>query len=193
MSLSEGRYIGSMTTEPVLSDSSFRSIPSIFPQIFAIFGHGCVRPPEARAIRAAPARLGTRWFYDSSPRMGRLRFRKAVPGRAPTCEGLSAVVRKIDRDQPTGSSRSSAARSSRTCGKYITHGEIDRQDRGRARLDPLAADRDPRVSLRQQELAEGVGQGPGDVGTADRPGQRRRGGTGLGRRCARPATSSRSS
>ena len=67
----------------------------------------------------------------------------------------------------------------------------DRQDGGRARLDPVAADRYPRVPLRDQEPRRGR-PGAGRRRHADRPLRRRRGRpAGPARR--RATTSSRSS
>ena len=84
--------------------------------------------------------------------------------RQPWCEKSSGM--------PIGSSRSSAGKIKTDLRKYITHGEMIGKTGRRARLDPAAADRDPRVPLRAQEPRR-RGAGAGRRRHPDRPLRRR--------------------
>ena len=81
--------------------------------------------------------------------------------------GWGAVVRKIDRDA-NRFKQIVRGKIKSDLRKYITHGELIGKIGRRVRVDSLAADRDPRVSLRDQEPGR-RGAGAGRRRDADRP------------------------
>ena len=100
------------------------------------------------------------------------------------------MVRKIDRDA-NRFKQIVRGKIKSDLRKYITHGEMIGKTGGEFVSIPLPQIEIPEFRYGTKNRG-GVGQGPGDVGTPDRPLERRRG-RRRGRRCTRAITSSRSS